>query len=276
MRVLRQRARKQAALLTQIERLGDRVTAALVKNAQKKAIAALRSHGRVQFSPAERNRMTSELADLMLLGFVRRYRQEKNALGIELNLSFSREVAKIAKGFDLDLDGIWDSFAANARPRVDTSVASIEERINKAIGEVTARQQPKSIATNELRRRLDDMGLSARRPTVIETLVRTHAQISFNSAQFQLERNDPEQLITGYQYTAIIDDRTRPEHEEMDGVVFAKDDPELNKWWPPNGWNCRCQMVSLTDPVESSKLPRGVEPDDGFDFGPADILGEAA
>lgn len=50
-------------------------------------------------------------------------------------------------------------------------------------------------------------------------------------------------------YVAILDSRTRPEHRDWHDTVLEVDD----KWWkvhyPPNGWNCRCtvQSISLRD-----------------------------
>jgi SPP1 gp7 family putative phage head morphogenesis protein len=126
-----------------------------------------------------------------------------------------------------------------------------------------------------MRRRLVDMGLSPNKPSVVETLVRTHAQMSFNAAQYRLEQDDPEGLITGYQYVTVGDDRVRDEHAEMDGHVFKIGDPKLDEWWPPNGWNCRCQLIALTDPVEkSTKMPDGAAPDPGFAFNPGKDAGE--
>jgi SPP1 gp7 family putative phage head morphogenesis protein len=206
----------------------------------------------------------------MLLAFVRRYKQQKVALGIEL--AFSREVAKIAKQLDLDIPGIRRSFRTNARKRVTESIRFIERKVNDAISDVTQKQQTTANMTKQLRRRLNDMGMTPARPSLVETLVRTHSQVAFNAAQYQLEQDDPEGLITGWQYVTVGDDRVRDEHAEMDGVIFAVDDPRLDEWWPPNGWNCRCQLVSLTDPVEPTKTPKGIAPDEGFDFNPGRLL----
>lgn len=48
-------------------------------------------------------------------------------------------------------------------------------------------------------------------------------------------------------YSAILDGRTRPQHRDWNGIILRWDDP----WWqthaPPNGWNCRCHLESLSD-----------------------------
>jgi len=48
-------------------------------------------------------------------------------------------------------------------------------------------------------------------------------------------------------YSAILDGRTRAQHRAWNGKVLRADDP----WWkthtPPNGWNCRCTVVQLSE-----------------------------
>jgi SPP1 gp7 family putative phage head morphogenesis protein len=48
-------------------------------------------------------------------------------------------------------------------------------------------------------------------------------------------------------YVAVLDARTRPAHRAWNGTILPVED----KWWqthfPPNGWNCRCTVMSLSD-----------------------------
>lgn len=50
-----------------------------------------------------------------------------------------------------------------------------------------------------------------------------------------------------FQYQCILDNRTRPEHKALHGKVFRYDDPIWQSIYPPNGWNCRCFVKSLSD-----------------------------
>jgi len=271
---IRAQAQKQERQLRQLESLGDNVVRAFVADFQRRAIAAVKSGGKVKLTAAERETIVGELADLMLLGFVRRYRQEKRELGIELSLSFSKEVSKLAKGFDLDLGSIRDSFVKVARKRTVESVVSIETRINQELARVTARQQPTAIATREMRRRLSEMGLAAQRPALVETLVRTHAQIAYSAAQSKLDSDDPDGIIWGYTLSIVGDDRTSDIciQPGVDGFTAPKDDPLWDIWTPPLHWNCRTQKIAITRPAEKTKLPRGAKVGDGFDFNPGKLL----
>jgi SPP1 gp7 family putative phage head morphogenesis protein len=48
-------------------------------------------------------------------------------------------------------------------------------------------------------------------------------------------------------YSAIMDGRTRPEHKQWHGLVLPVDDPFWDTHFPPNGWNCRCSALSVSD-----------------------------
>jgi SPP1 gp7 family putative phage head morphogenesis protein len=65
-------------------------------------------------------------------------------------------------------------------------------------------------------------------------------------------------------YDAVDDYRTRPEHAAWDGRVYPVGDTFWRDHYPPNGWNCRCSVIQLSDDeVESLGLqvsadaPRG-------------------
>lgn len=47
-------------------------------------------------------------------------------------------------------------------------------------------------------------------------------------------------------YSAIMDGRTRPAHRALDNLVFPVDDPFWLIFYPPNGFRCRCIVVSLS------------------------------
>jgi SPP1 gp7 family putative phage head morphogenesis protein len=96
-------------------------------------------------------------------------------------------------------------------------------------------------------------------------------------------------------YVAILDGRSRSEHEKWHGTVLPLDDP----WWdthtPPNGWGCRCKMQQLSErdlerygykvadeapPIElrtwkndrtgeTVSIPKGIDP--GFAYNPGKV-----
>ena len=58
-----------------------------------------------------------------------------------------------------------------------------------------------------------------------------------------------------WQYMAIMDGKTRPEHQALHLKVFRADDSFWGNFYPPNGWNCRCFVRNLTkEEVEKQGL----------------------
>ena len=47
------------------------------------------------------------------------------------------------------------------------------------------------------------------------------------------------------QYQAVMDDNTRAEHAALNGVIKRVDSDFWDKYYPPNGWGCRCEVIQL-------------------------------
>lgn len=45
------------------------------------------------------------------------------------------------------------------------------------------------------------------------------------------------------EYQTAGDNKVRNQHQLLDGRIFNLNDPEAMKLWPPNGYNCRCEML---------------------------------
>lgn len=50
-------------------------------------------------------------------------------------------------------------------------------------------------------------------------------------------------LFPYWEYKTVEDDKVRPEHAALHGVILHASDPRWNKIFPPNGWKCRCYVV---------------------------------
>lgn len=48
-------------------------------------------------------------------------------------------------------------------------------------------------------------------------------------------------------YVAILDNHVRPDHRRWHGTVLPVDDDWWRVHYPPNGWNCRCTVQSLSE-----------------------------
>ncbi|MDD3236822.1 MAG: phage minor head protein [Candidatus Gastranaerophilales bacterium] len=95
----------------------------------------------------------------------------------------------------------------------------------------------------------------------VNTIYRQNIQSAFNAGRY-LEQLEDVDFAPYFQYEAILDERTRPEHRALNDKVFRYDDPIWAYIYPPNGWGCRCIVRNLTeDEVKNKGLK--VEKSDG-------------
>ena len=47
------------------------------------------------------------------------------------------------------------------------------------------------------------------------------------------------------QYRTARDERVRASHRPLDRITLPADDPFWDEFFPPNGWNCRCNVVQV-------------------------------
>lgn len=78
----------------------------------------------------------------------------------------------------------------------------------------------------------------------LEMVYRTNVNSVYNqSARFNAYHSD----VTPYlMYTAVMDDRTRPDHAKLNGVIKRADSIFWDKFTPPISYNCRCGTVPLS------------------------------
>ena len=107
----------------------------------------------------------------------------------------------------------------------------------------------------------------------LKTVFRTNMNHAYN-AGIHLKVDKYKERYPYYRYCGILDGREQQHTKELDGKIFKVGTPEADKYFPPNGFNCRCYTVSLTeDEVDPSEV---VSSDDiGLDVGSfADNIGD--
>ena len=69
-------------------------------------------------------------------------------------------------------------------------------------------------------------------------------------------------LYPNLTYKTVKDNRVREEHRNLQDITKPVDDPFWDKWYPPNGWHCRC-YVTQSDGDVTPGTPEG-NPTPGF------------
>lgn len=138
-----------------------------------------------------------------------------------------------------------------------------------------------------MREKLDGV-IPPQAPHVFETMVRTEMSLAYTGGQMLFNaKPEIQEILWGYEYVTVGDDRVRPTHAGLDGVKLPKDDPRWSEITPPNGYNCRCSLIEVFFDGDVQEPPsvstfefkdgRTIDvvpgPDPGFAFNPLDLVG---
>ena len=149
--------------------------------------------------------------------------------------------------------------------------AKAEVALRRDVVRLVSEGAPTARAIKELSATLDKLGVTPRNAYAVESAYRTQAQLAFNAGRWEADQ-DPavQEILWGYEYVTVGDDRVRPEHAELDGTKLPKDDPFWKTFWPPNGYGCRCQALPVFDDEapERREAPPDAKTAPGFDFNP--------
>ncbi|MFC1059553.1 minor capsid protein [Pasteurella multocida] len=100
-------------------------------------------------------------------------------------------------------------------------------------------------------------------PRRLNTIYRTNVQAAYSAAQYQRFMDNVDNRPY-WQYSAVGDERTRPSHLALHGRVYRYDDPFWFTFYPPNGFNCRCTVMALSE--RDLRRSGRSKPDDSSDF----------
>jgi len=122
-----------------------------------------------------------------------------------------------------------------------------------------------------------DKGWEGPAPYRLDNVFRTNIQTAYQVGRYRQQTSrEVLEATPNWMYSAVHDNRTRPSHMAMDGIVRRADDPFWNEWYPPNGYRCRCTVRNLSDDdVRARGLTVGagipdltIRPDPGFAVNP--------
>lgn len=191
--------------------------------------------------------------------------------------------ALVAKGYEIAFDWreVWQEENAKAftvaKAMSRDLLEDIREAVQKALDEGLTLQQ----FQKELRPRLVARGWWGRAmmtdpadgvakvvrlgsPARLRTIYQTNLRVSYMAGRWaRLERT--KRAFPYLRYIAVDDARTRPDHAAWDDMILPVDHPWWDTHFPPNGWNCRCDVQPVNERMiarrgwsvtEGSDIPR--------------------
>ncbi len=169
---------------------------------------------------------------------------------------------------------IAEVFGSQTDEVLEAMTQSIQGSVNKVVAEVEGLPRKKQIAA--IQKKFKNIGITPANPSMLEGVFRTQAQFASSAGQFNALRDpDIEEILWGFKYVTVGDDRVRPEHAALEGVTLPKNAEEWNTIYPPNGWNCRCSVIPIFAPRDQVDLPEDFSVsgiDESFRFNPGKIF----
>jgi len=110
----------------------------------------------------------------------------------------------------------------------------------------------------------------------LENVFRTNLQSAYQAGRLEGQRQAAGRRPY-WQYNAIDDDRVRESHLAQDGKVYRYDHPFWDRWYPPNGYQCRCTVTTLSEDelgefgLQVSQADAPEAPDQGFAGYPREV-----
>lgn len=129
---------------------------------------------------------------------------------------------------------------------------------------------------------LADYGYDSITPFHADVIFRTNVQTAYMAGHYESMR-EAAAFRPYWQYKTAGDGAVRESHAAMADRVYSADDPIWNIWYPPNGYRCRCTVISLSraqvkkrglsvqkaPPVDIKTGRQLAMPDKGFSGNPA-------
>jgi len=86
----------------------------------------------------------------------------------------------------------------------------------------------------------------------LKTIYDTNMSVANAQARYDTQMSSDAEF---FYYSAVMDNLTRPSHAKHHGLILSKNDPFWDTNYPPNGYNCRCQVRAYTkDELEKRGL----------------------
>lgn len=191
-------------------------------------------------------------------------------------------VAILRQAANIDLDKLQKQYATQAL-KIGFGIGThSQKQLHNTLADLVEKGAHRKEAIVVLGAKMNSLGLTDASDFQLETIFRTQSSIAYQAGKYQAEQDpDIQDILWGYKYVTVGDDRVRESHAVLEGTTLTKEDPFWKRFYPPNGWNCRCQAIPLFEkrelvrPSRKDNNGRRIAPDKGFNFNPGIVFGEA-
>lgn len=251
----------------------------VMKSALGKALALFRrGKDPIPIILKQMDKLKPILVDAMIVGYLAGYARTKTFAPLKLSFEKAKRVfSKRAKLSTAQVKKLSKQFSKEIVKVMPKAKAALDASLRIAAKEIIKRGVHIKAGTKMMKNAMVRSGFTGANPHLLETLVRTQIHTAYAAGRWQAEQApEIDEILTGYTYVTVGDDRVRDDHAGFDGVTLPKDDPFWDINTPPNGWNCRCGVIPEFSKIKKirPKAVNGVKPvaGKGFEHNPGKVF----
>lgn len=206
--------------------------------------------------------------------------QERPADGL-IDLSFDEAITSFSQRRIMTDDDLLKLIAAYKR-RAGKGQELMMQALGKRVADALQRTLDEGLTLREFAAMVNEgtagLGLEAASHGYLENVFRTNIQTAYGAGRFrQMTHPDVVAVRPYVEYRTAGDSRVRNSHAAMRGLIFKADSREWHAIAPPNGFQCRCSVVTrAADDVDPRRvtdaLPDGIGADAGFGQAPTQLV----
>jgi SPP1 gp7 family putative phage head morphogenesis protein len=158
-------------------------------------------------------------------------------------LSFLRNLTPVTRE-------VYDGLTSQYRKIAFTLAGIADERLIAKIQDALTETNKSGGTQEDFEKRVneitDDAGIQRLDAFNIDVAFSTATAKAYAAGRYeQMTQPAVLDVLPYWQYLTVGDTHVRPEHAVLDYFVARADDPVWNKIYPPNGFGCRCNAISL-------------------------------
>lgn len=198
-----------------------------------------------------------------------------------LDLPFEEAVRVFAERRIVDPETFYSDLSG-IRQRSFTASLLASEALMKRARNLLRSALERGMTVEEFTRRLQaselTLGIEPSNDGYLRTVFETNVSANYGAGRFQ-QINQPAvmQARPFVEYRAILDAHTRESHAALHGTVYRTDSPGWHDIAPPNGFSCRCSIITRPESWVAREKPDVYltppqRPDASFEGPPTTLL----